>query len=135
MIKVTVLIPVTYNDGTIIPHDKIDYALRNLRSICGGFTIEGRVVGEYMMDDVTVSRDCCNKVWVVVDATKLNQLRDWASSLCHVCKQESIYFDIQDVRVEFVRDMSGMSHAARAADTEQSDREYIATQQRRECAS
>jgi hypothetical protein len=127
MLKVTVLIPTRCNSGYDIPLPTIDNALSNLRDIAGGFTNERYMHGEYTMDDGNVALDTCIKVWVVIDTpAKLNELREWASKLCVACKQESIYFESHEVDVEFIR---GMSKSARAADVEQSDREYIAARQ------
>lgn len=103
MLKVTVLIPVNFNNGMPIPQYVVDTALSTLTYIAGGLTDEGLVLGRYVMDDGTLATDRCHKVFVVIDADKLTVLRTWAANLCRACQQESIYFEVQEVQVEFVR--------------------------------
>ena len=103
MLKITVLLPTKYNDGTEVNQDVHDVCLNSLAAICGGYTHDGRVYGKYRMDSGEMVSDICNRVWVVVDSSKLSLLREWAESACRAFCQESLYFEYQQTNVEFIR--------------------------------
>ncbi len=103
MLKVTVLLPTCYNDCHPIPLEDIQTQLRKLRPISGGFTREGGCEGEYVMDNGYLAIDQTLKIWVVVDSSKLNELREWAADCARVFEQESIYFEHKETCVDFVR--------------------------------
>jgi hypothetical protein len=103
MIKVTILLPIRYNNGDMIPYNDIVKAKSRIADIKGGFTCDGEVTGEYRMDDGSTSTDVCERVFVVCESALLPALRDLASEFAGVFKQESIYFEWHQVNVEFVR--------------------------------
>jgi len=103
MLKVTILLPTTYNDGLPVWESRIRCILNSLRELTGGYTIDGSVKGTYKMDDGPFATDDSIKVWVVVDCALFQRLREWAESVCVLLNQESLYFEYHETKVEFIR--------------------------------
>ena len=103
MIKITVLLPTCYNDLTQIPQSVLSNLILDLDDITDGHTFGGHVSGTYRMDNEDMVTDRCGVFWVVCDMKLLPQLRDWAANCAKVLRQESIYFEVQQVQVEFIR--------------------------------
>ena len=103
MLKITVLIPTKYNDGSPIGPGVLKLLLSGLREITGGYTLDCIVEGRYTMDDGSIATDYSQKLWVVVDSDKLPAIREWAERVCICLKQESLYLEYQQTNVDFVR--------------------------------
>lgn len=104
MLKITVLLPVNYNDGSPIDPDVRKVCLGSLSSLFDGFTCGAKCYGEYRMDDGSIVCDTCEPIWVVVDSQhKVELVREWAKSCCVAYRQECIYMEVQEVSVEFIK--------------------------------
>lgn len=103
MQKVTMLLPIAYNDGNPIPEVDTQRILKQIADIAGGYTIDGIVKGSYRMDNGVVVTEELQKIFVVVGEDKVCFLRDVAEYACGIFKQESIYFERQHTAVDFVR--------------------------------
>ncbi|NLY00793.1 MAG: hypothetical protein GXY83_32255 [Rhodopirellula sp.] len=68
-----------------------------------GHTVDGVCDGVYKMDDGAMASDRSLKVWVVVDPARVDELRSLAGKFARVLRQESLYFEITEAEVEFVR--------------------------------
>lgn len=101
--KCILLLPTAYNDGKEVPPKVLDGILRNIDEAFDGHTVDGLCDGVYKMDDGTMSRDRSLKVWVAVDPNRVEELKKMAARFARVLKQESLYFEIIDAEVEFVR--------------------------------
>ncbi len=103
MLKITMLLPCTYNSGIPIPVEDTAVILRELRQVAGGYTECGEVLGRYAMDDGTVAIDRSLQVFAIVPDDKLESLRYVASKACRLFQQECLYFEFHSVNVEFIR--------------------------------
>ena len=104
MYKVTIILPVNYNDGEEIPQAEFARCLDMIESVAGGYTDDGLCHGSYRMDNGEICRELCHKVWAVVeDANKVYDLRQYTKTMASLLRQESIYFEVQEVDVSFVR--------------------------------
>ena len=102
MIKVTILLPQFGNDGK--PFDAITLqGLKNdLRAITGGYTVE-QCAGVYTMHNGAIACDTLEKLWTITYLDSLPALRAYAEHVAQVLKQESIYFELEQTQVEFIR--------------------------------
>jgi len=55
------------------------------------------------MDDGSMVNDRSLKVWVAVDPARVDDVRRLAAKFAGVLKQESLYFEVTEAEVEFVR--------------------------------
>jgi hypothetical protein len=101
--KCILLLPTAYNDGKEVSPDVLVGILRNIDEAFDGHTVDGLCDGVYKMDDGTMSRDKSLKVWVVVDPKRVDDLKKMAARFAGVLKQESLYFEVTEAEVEFVR--------------------------------
>lgn len=101
--KCILLLPMTYNDGTDVPSEVMAGILRNIDEEFDGHTVDGLCDGVYKMDDGTMVNDKSLKVWVAVDPDRVEELKKLAARFAGVLKQESLYFEVTEAEVEFVR--------------------------------
>ncbi len=103
MRKCIILLPLTYNDGGEVPSRVISGILRDIYEEFDGYTIAGIAKGAYRMEDGSKSDDTSLEVWVACDAGRIADLRKMALRFREILKQESIYLEITDGKVELVR--------------------------------
>jgi len=103
--KATILLPVRYNDGAAIEHEKIEAILERLVNNFGGYSSFGVCQGAYRMDDGSVAIDSCTVITVVFDDTADNKAKidSIASYAARELQQECIYLEVSLVAVGFVR--------------------------------
>ncbi len=101
--KCILLLPTTYNDETEVPPKVMASILRNIDEEFDGHTVDGLCDGVYKMADGSMVNDKSLKVWVAVDPDRVGELRKLAAGFARVLKQESLYFEITEAEVEFVR--------------------------------
>lgn len=102
MIKVTILIPTTFNNGKPAPSVVLDAFRNNLLEICGGFTYDGIATGSCENDSGGIHIDQCHKLWVVCESTLLPQLRCLARQIARDLNQETVYLEWAETNVEFI---------------------------------
>ena len=101
--KCLLLLPLGYNDGTEVPPEVLTGILRNIGEIFDGYSVPGTCDGAYRMDDGDLVHDRSLMVWVIVDAERVDELRQHARRLAGVLKQESLCFEVTDAVPEFLR--------------------------------
>jgi hypothetical protein len=101
--KCIILLPTAYNDGSSIPFGVVQDILKEIDRDFDGHSIDGYVDGTYRMDDGSLVSDRSIKVWVAVDPDRVADLKALAARAASVLKQESIYFEVTQAEVEFVR--------------------------------
>lgn len=101
--KCIVLLPTSYDDGTRVPARVLSDILRSIDTAFDGHTVDGLVHGSYKMDDGTMVTDESLKVWVALAPDQVDKAREMAKQFAAVLKQESLYFEVTDAEVEFVR--------------------------------
>jgi len=105
--KCILLLPVTYNDGTEVPPSVLADILQSIEEAFDGYTIDGPpCTGVYKMKDGSKARDTSIKVWVAVLPERVEEARMLAARFAGVLKQESLYFEVTEAEVEFVRPLS-----------------------------
>ena len=100
--KCILLLPTTYNDGTEVPHTVLNGILRDIDVAFDGHTVDGVSKGTYKMQDGSMASDKSLKVWVVVDAERVDELKKLASQFAGILKQECLYFEVTQAEVEFI---------------------------------
>jgi len=101
--KCILLLPTVYNDGPQVPPDVMTGILRSIDEAFDGHTVDGYCDGVYKMADGSMARDRSLKVWVAVDPARVEELRRLASQIAGILRQESLYFEVTEAEVEFVR--------------------------------
>jgi len=101
--KCILLLPTKYNDGQDIPADVLADVLRDIDEAFDGHTVDGICDGAYRMDDGSIARDRLLKVWVAVQPDRVDELRSLAGKFARKLRQESLYFEVTEAQVEFVR--------------------------------
>ncbi len=102
MRKCIILLPLTYNDGSEVPSRVISGILRDIDKEFDGHRVAGTGPGTYRMANGSMASDNTEEVWVACDPDKIDVLRKMASRFARILKQESIYFELTESRVEFV---------------------------------
>ena len=100
--KVTLLIPLTFNDGSAVPLGTLDQIENDIYGAFNGWTVVGEVVGAFkrITGEKTVDRSL--QVWVVVDEAVLPAMRQMVAEFAALLKQDAMYFEVADHHVEFI---------------------------------
>jgi hypothetical protein len=101
--KCLLLLPTAYNDETEVPPEVIAAILREIDMTLDGHTVDGLCEGVYRMGDGSMAKDKSLKVWVVLAPDRVEELRELGRRFARILKQESIYFEVTDAEVEFLR--------------------------------
>ena len=104
MIKCTILIPTTYNNGSPVSHQLLANFRRRLADIFGGYTDAGLVKGAWRSGvncPMVVERNI--ELWVICDDRKLVELRQFAALMADNLDQESVYLEWHETNVEFIQ--------------------------------
>ena len=101
--KCIILLPTTYNDGVKVPAKVLNNILKSIEQKFDGYSNGGLVKGAYKMDDGSIAHDKSLMVWVAIDPNKVDELKRFAGKVAAILKQESIYFEITQAEVEFIR--------------------------------
>ncbi len=101
--KCILLLPTSYNDGTEVPPGVLTDILKSIDDVFDGHNVAGTCEGAYRMDNGDLVHDRCLLVWVVVDAERVDELRQHARRFASVLKQESLYFEVTEAVPEFLR--------------------------------
>ncbi len=103
MRKVTILLPLSYNDGSLVDQALLEEVFHELWLTFGGHSEAGTVKGSYKMRDGTKAVDRSLQIWVIIDDSRLQELKDYVAQLALKLDQESMFFEISDSMVEFIR--------------------------------
>lgn len=101
--KCILLLPTTYNDGQPIHAAVLSDILAEIDQAFDGHTVDGVCDGVYKMDDGTMASDRSLKVWIAVEPSRVEEVRRLAGRIARLLKQESLYFEVTEAEVEFVR--------------------------------
>jgi hypothetical protein len=103
MRKVTLLLPLTFNDGSAVPGELLKAIREEIFVAFGGWTIAGEVEGAYRMRQTGQKQiDRLLEVWVVVEDIAVPQLRHMVAHFGARLGQEAMYFEIGMATVEFI---------------------------------
>ena len=102
MIKITILIPMAYNDKTSVSLGKIAEYLASITRLAGGFTTS-KSYGAFLLSDGKLQQDDLYEVWVVSEHELLFPMRAIARRIAIDLQQESVYLEWHDVNVEFIK--------------------------------
>jgi hypothetical protein len=102
MFKCTFLLPGCDNDGSEFRLEKLEDALKEVSTIAGGFTAYPICGGGWGFGDDTKIEPMMPVVVVVENKATVARLRELVSYLCFDFHQDCIYFEVQEVDVEFV---------------------------------
>jgi hypothetical protein len=100
--EATVLIPLTYNDGTRVPRDTIESIYEELYLAFHGWTVEGTVKGAYRMQTGQQRVEDLLKVSVILDESQLRELEAMVARWCAKLGQETMLVRIANFIIEFV---------------------------------
>jgi len=102
--KVTIILPVCFNDGIPVLRDTFIRFENEVYSIAGGFTTICGAIGSYRMDDGTAKEEKVDIYTIVCStAEQVESLRSIALQCCKDFKQECVYFETSECNVEFIR--------------------------------
>lgn len=102
--KVTLLLPLTYNDGSAVEQEKLKQIRNELYALCAGYTIECTVEGAYKMQSGKKQVDKLLKIFVVIERAEIANLKHLVLKFGSQLKQESMYFERSQSRIEFIRE-------------------------------
>ena len=101
--KCVLLLPTTYNDGEAVPPAVLTGILKEIDQAFDGHSVAGTCEGSYRMSSGELVQDTSLIVWVVVDADRVDELRQHARRIARALRQESLYFEVTEAAPEFVR--------------------------------
>lgn len=100
--EATVLIPLTYNDGTRVRQDTLLNIFEEIYLAFQGWTDEGTVKGAYRMQTGQKRVENLLKVVVVLDQSQIPELERMVSAWCARLGQETMLLKIADYTIKFV---------------------------------
>ena len=112
MRKCILLLPTTFNGGAEVPAETLGSILADIDKAFDGHTVDGLCDGAYRMRNGEMANDRCLKVWVAVDPDRVDELKRLAARFAKRLKQESLYFEVTEAEIEFVRSMPEDGEAA-----------------------
>jgi hypothetical protein len=101
--KYTLLIPLNYNDGSIVPQDELEGILDRIYVLASGYTIAGEVTGAFRLQNGTKQVDRLTQVWIVLDDADVPKLRQLIAEIGRELKQEMMYLERSEGAVEFIK--------------------------------
>lgn len=102
MLKYVLLIPLTYNDGSVVPKSIRDRLLDEIYLLSSGYTIAGTVTGAFRMEDGGKKVDELLEVWICLTEESVDQLREMIARFAVELEQESMYLERTGGTVELV---------------------------------
>jgi hypothetical protein len=101
--KVTLRIPLTFNDGSVIPKETLAAIEEEIYLAFKGWSILGEVEGAYQMQQTGKKKvERSLHVWVVLDEEAIPTLRQMVAKFGRALGQEFMYFEVGDSVVEFI---------------------------------
>jgi len=100
--EATVLIPLTYNDGTKVPQDILLSIIEEIYVAFQGWTNEGTVKGAYRMQSGQKRVEDLLKVAIILDQSQVPELESMVSAWCTRLGQETMLLKIADYTIKFV---------------------------------
>jgi hypothetical protein len=101
--KVTLLIPLTFNDGPTIPKETLEAIEEELYLVSKGWTIVGEVEGAYQMQQTGEKKvERLLHVWVIVEEAAIPALKQMVAKFGATLGQEFMYFEVGESAVEFI---------------------------------
>jgi hypothetical protein len=101
--KVTLLIPLTFNDGSTIPRATLAAIEDEIYLAFKGWTIVGEVEGAYQMQQTGEKKvERLLHVWVVVEEEAVFALKQMVGRFGATLGQEFMYFEVGESLVEFI---------------------------------
>ena len=101
--KCILFLPTAHNDGTEVPPEVLTSILRDIDETFDGHTVAGTCEGAYRMKSGDFAHDTSLEIWVVVDADRVEELRQHARRFVGVLRQETLYFEVTEAVPEFLR--------------------------------
>ena len=101
--KYTILIPLSYNDGTQVPDAERNEIYNRFYALANGYTLAGTVVGAYRSKDGSKQVDSSTAIWVAIDEDKESALRRLVAEICTRLRQETIYLERTGETVDFIQ--------------------------------
>jgi hypothetical protein len=103
MRRVTLLLPLTFNDGSAVPTELLKTIREETFVAFGGWTVAGEVEGAYRMHQTGQKQiDRLLELWVVVEDIAVPQLRHLVARFGALLGQEAMYFEVGTSTVEFI---------------------------------
>ncbi len=99
----TLLIPLTFNDGTTIPEPTLDSIEEEIYIAFKGWTIVGEVEGAYRMQQTAQKQvERLLHVWVVLEEAEIPLLKRMVGKFGALLGQEFMYFEVGESVIEFI---------------------------------
>jgi hypothetical protein len=105
--EATILIPVTFNDGTKVPVEVLEAIEEQLLVAFGGWTSEGTVRGAYRMQSGQERVERLRKLSVIVEESQVAVLETMVARWGAILGQEAMLLKVSDLIVKFVPPGSG----------------------------
>jgi hypothetical protein len=102
-LKFVLLLPLNYNDGTVVPRRERNRIGDEIFEFADGYAQAGEVVGAYRMKDRTKQVDRSLVIWIGVQKNKVPALRRLVAKFARELGQESLYLERTGSTIEFVR--------------------------------
>jgi hypothetical protein len=99
MKKVTVLIPMNYNNGSPVPKQIFTQFEKQLLRIAGGYSMDGIVEGGWRADE-TDYFDKSKRYIILTDQVEV--IKSLTIEIGKQLEQQAMYFEVQETNIEFI---------------------------------
>ena len=101
--RATLLIPLTFNDGTEVPKATLAAIEEEIYLAFNGWTIVGEVEGAYRLKQTGQKQvEHLLHVWVVAEEADIPSLKRLVGKFGALLGQEAMYFEVGESLVEFI---------------------------------
>lgn len=101
--RATLLIPLTFNDGSAIPRPTLAAIEHEIYLTFKGWTLVGEVKGAYQMQQSGQKKvDRLLHLWVVLEETEIPLLKQMVARFAATLGQETMYLEVSDSQVELI---------------------------------
>src|SRR5260370_2397789 len=101
--RATLLIPLTFNDGTEVPKATLAAIEEEIYLAFNGWTVVGEVEGAYRMKQTGQKQvERLLHVWVVAEEADIPALKRMVGKFGALLGQEAMYFEVGESFVEFI---------------------------------
>lgn len=107
--KATILIPLTFNDGTSISLKTLEKIQDEIFVSFHGWTIEGVVKGAYRMQTGERKVESLQRISVYLASAEIEALEKMVAKWAELLGQEAMLLEVADFEVKFVPPKTGRS--------------------------
>jgi hypothetical protein len=103
VIKITTLIPTTYNDGKEVSQQVFKEFEKAVMRIAGGYSLDGLTKGGYLEDEKEFEDISRRYIIIVPNLRTARQIKKLVAQVGKQLQQYSMYYEQQRIKAKFIK--------------------------------